>query len=107
MISTVPFAYDALAYASCVKPFGTFTQVGMPDKFELTFSNLSLSASRVNFTASLIGDMKETQEVVNYCAKNQIYPKIELIQAEAINEAWKKVVAKEARYRYVIDSASI
>ncbi len=107
MISTIPAAFDAMAYVSCVKPFGTFTQVGMPPKFEMSFSNLSLSASRVNFTASLIGDMKETQDVLNYCTAHKITPKIELIKAEQINEAWQKVLDKKARYRYVIDSASI
>lgn len=107
MISTIPAAFDVAAYASCVKPFGTFTQVGMPAKFEVALSNINLAKTRVNFTASLIGDMKETQEVVNYCAKNKIYPKIEIIKAETINEAWKKVLDKKARYRYVIDSATI
>ncbi len=107
MISTIPAQFDIAAYASCVKPFGTFTQVGMPPKFELTLQNLGLAATRVNFTASLIGDMRETQDVVDYCAKNKIYPNIEIIDAKEINDAWKKVLNKEARYRYVIDSATI
>ena len=79
----------------------------MPPKFELTLQNLGLAATRVNFTASLIGDMRETQDVVDYCAKNKIYPNIEIIDAKEINDAWKKVLNKEARYRYVIDSATI
>jgi len=79
----------------------------MPERFEILLINLGLAASRVNFNASLIGGMKETQEVVDYCAANKIYPQIEMITAEEITEAWKKVVNKEARYRYVIDSATI
>lgn len=106
MISTIPYQYDVAAYASVVKPYGTFTQVGMPEKFELTLSAIGLSISRVNFNASLIGGMKETQEVVNYCADNKVLPKIQIIRAEQINEAWDKVVNKEARYRYVIDAAT-
>jgi alcohol dehydrogenase (NADP+)/uncharacterized zinc-type alcohol dehydrogenase-like protein len=51
--------------------------------------------------------MKETQEVVNYCAENKIYPKIEMIRAEDVTKAWENVVNKNARYRYVIDSATI
>lgn len=107
MISTIPYAFDVAAYASVVKPYGTFTQVGMPEKFEVTMNALNLAASRVNFNASLIGGIKETQEMVNYCVKNNVLPKIEIIKAEQINEAWENVVNKKARYRYVIDSATI
>lgn len=107
MISTIPYQYDTAAYISVVKPYGTFTQVGMPEGFQLTLNALGLAASRVNFTSSLIGGMKETQEVVNYCADNQILPTIQIIKAEQINEAWENVVNKKARYRYVIDSATI
>lgn len=107
MISTIPAAFDVGAYAACVKPFGTFTQVGMPPKFEVSLSNLALSQSRVNYTASLIGDMKETQDVINYCAAHNIRPQIEIIKANSVNSAWQNVLNKQARYRYVIDSGSI
>lgn len=106
MISTIPYQYDVAAYAAVVKPYGTYTQVGMPEKFELTLSAIGLSISRVNFNASLIGGMKETQEVVDYCADHKVLPTIQIIKAEQINEAWEKVVNKEARYRYVIDAAT-
>lgn len=106
MISTIPVQFDVAAYAAVVKPYGSFTQVGMPERSELTLSNLGLSISRVNFNASLIGGMKETQEVVNYCADNKLLPKIQVIKAEQINEAWESVVNKNARYRYVIDAAT-
>jgi len=106
MISTIPYQYDVGAYSSVVKPFGTFTYVGMPDKFEINLNNLALAASRVNFNASLIGGMKDTQDVVNYCADNKILPEIEMINAEQINQAWANVENKKARYRYVIDAAS-
>jgi alcohol dehydrogenase (NADP+)/uncharacterized zinc-type alcohol dehydrogenase-like protein len=106
MICTIPYQYDVAAYVSAVKPYGTYTQVGMPEKFEITVNNLGLSYSRVNFKASLIGGMKETQEVVDYCAANKVLPQIQIIKAEQINEAWENVVNKKARYRYVIDAAT-
>ena len=106
LISTIPVQFDVAAYASVVKPFGYFTQVGMPEKFELTLSAIALSHSRVNFNTSLIGGMKETQEMVNYCVDNNVLPTIQMINAEQINEAWEKVVNKEARYHYVIDAAT-
>jgi len=45
--------------------------------------------------------------VINYCTENKIYPQIEIIKAAEINEAWIKVLNKEARYRYVIDAGTI
>jgi alcohol dehydrogenase (NADP+) len=107
MISTVPYAYEMSNYISCVKPYGYFTQVGQPINGELTINNSNMLFNRVNFNASLIGGIPETQVVMDYCAKNKIYPQIEIIKANEINEAWKKVVNKEARYRYVIDATTI
>ncbi len=107
IISTIPVQYDVAAYAAMVKPYGTYTQVGMPVGFQLTINNLALAASRVNYNASLVGSIPQTQELVDYCAENKIYPQIEVIKANEINEAWRKVVNKEARYRYVIDTATV
>lgn len=106
MICTIPYEFNAAPYIMCVKPGGTFTFVGMPVKSELTINNLMLAFARVNFNASLIGGIPETQEVVHYCADNNVHPKIEVISADQINDAWDKVVNKEARYRYVIDAAT-
>lgn len=106
MICTIPYQYDVAAYTAAVKPYGTYTQVGMPEGFSLNLSAIGLSISRVNFNASLIGGMPETQEVVDYCADNKIHPKIQVIKAEEINQAWEDVVNKKARYRYVIDAAT-
>jgi alcohol dehydrogenase (NADP+)/uncharacterized zinc-type alcohol dehydrogenase-like protein len=107
MISTVPYAYEMSDYISCVKPYGFFTQVGQPINGALMINNTNMIFNRVNFNGSLIGGIPETQEVMDYCAEHQIYPQIQIIKAEEINEAWKKVVNKEARYRYVIDAATI
>ena len=106
MISTIPYQYDVASYAAAVKPFGTFTQVGMPERSEVTVNALALAFSQVNFNASLIGDMKETQDIVDYCAERGIVPQIQIISAEEINQAWEDVVNKKARYRYVIDAAT-
>jgi len=106
MIATIPVQYDIAAYTSVVKTLWNLYPGRMPEKFEVTLNNLGLSISRVNFNASLIGGMKDTQEVVNYCADNKVHPQIQIIKAEQINEAWENVVNKKARYRYVIDAAT-
>lgn len=107
IISTIPVQFNVAAYAAMIKPYGSFTQVGMPNHFEFLINNLDLSQSRVNFNASLIGGIPQTQEIIDYCAKNKIYPQTQVINAEQINDAWSKVINKEARYRYVIDTATI
>lgn len=107
MISTIPYAYSLSDYAFCVKPYGHFTQVGQPINGEFKIDNAKFFLSRVNFNASLIGGIPETQEVMDLCAENKIYPEIEIIKASEINDAWDKVVNKQARYRYVIDASTI
>lgn len=106
MISTVPYAYEMSPYIDCVKPYGFFTQVGQPIGGQLTINNFNMIFNRVNFNGSLIGGIPETQEVIDYCAEHKIYPQIQIIKAGDINDAWEKVVNKEARYRYVIDAST-
>jgi alcohol dehydrogenase (NADP+)/uncharacterized zinc-type alcohol dehydrogenase-like protein len=106
MISTVPYAYEMSSYIDCVKPYGYFTQVGQPKGGELTINNFNMVSNRVNFNGSMIGGIPETQEVMDYCAKNKLYPQIQIVKATEINDAWEKVLNKEARYRYVIDAAT-
>lgn len=107
MIATIPAQYNVAAYSAVVKRGGSYTQVGMPKGFELTLNNIALANARVNFNASLIGGIPETQEVVNYCADNKVLPQIQVIKAEQVNEAWQNVMDKKARYRYVIDAKTI
>jgi alcohol dehydrogenase (NADP+)/uncharacterized zinc-type alcohol dehydrogenase-like protein len=107
MISTIPVDYDVGTYSSVVKPYGTYTQVGMPKNGTLTINHFALVYNRINFNGSVIGGIPETQEVINYCADNKILPQIQMIKAEEVNKAWQNVINKEARYRYVIDAATI
>ncbi len=107
MVSTIPVNYDVGAYASLVKPYGNYIQVGMPAKGEVTINNFAFNRNRVRYSTSLIGGIPQTQEVIDYCAKKKIYPEVQVIKASEVNETWEKVINKEARYRYVIDTATI
>ena len=65
-------------------------------------------AEEVRDAMELLDQSKhETQEVLDYCADNGILPEIQVIGASKISETWTKVINKEARYRYVIDAATI
>ncbi|QDU56615.1 alcohol dehydrogenase catalytic domain-containing protein [Aeoliella mucimassa] len=107
LISTIPYDYNVAAYAMTLKPRKEFTQVGMPVQGKLTINNFLMIRNRVNFNGSLIGGIPETQEVMDYCADNQLLPQIKVIPADQVNDAWDKVVNKEARYRYVIDTTTL
>ncbi|MDW6004212.1 NAD(P)-dependent alcohol dehydrogenase [Vibrio mangrovi] len=107
VISTIPYDFDIASYASLAKPFKEFTQVGMPIRGQLSVNNFLMIRNRVNLNGSLIGGIAETQEVMDYCAKNGIHPQIQIIDAGEVNDAWNKVVNKDARYRYVIDASTI
>lgn len=107
MISTIPFQYNVAAYAGVVKPGGSYTQVGMPEGFEVTINNFMLASTEVNYDSWLTGGIPQTQDLVNYCAQNNIVPQTEIIRADEVNDAWEKVLNKKARYRYIIDASTI
>ena len=56
---------------------------------------------------SLIGGIRETQEMLDFCAEHGIGAEIEVIPAEKINEAYERVLASDVRYRFVIDIATL
>lgn len=107
MISTIPYDFNIGAYSMVLKPYKEFVQVGVPIGGEVTMNAFMTMGSRAKISSSLVGGIPETQEVVNYCAANGIHPEVEIIDASEVNKAWEKVVNKEARYRYVIDAATI
>ncbi|MFJ7772732.1 hypothetical protein ACIQ1J_31210 [Streptomyces sp. NPDC097107] len=67
----------------------------------MTFGN------RLSFAGSAVGGIAGTQEVLNFCARHAITPQVDIIPVDQINGAYDKVVAAEARYRYVIDASTL
>ena len=70
-------------------------------------SGFDLIDKRKGIVGSAIGSISETQEMINYCHKNYIYPEVEVIPIEKINLAFENTVAGKVRYRYVIDMSSL
>jgi uncharacterized zinc-type alcohol dehydrogenase-like protein len=54
----------------------------------------------------MIGGIKETQEMLDYCAEHGIVSDVEVIKADQINEAYERMLKNDVRYRFVIDAAS-
>ena len=67
---------------------------------------MNLVLYRNALSGSNTGGIAETQDMVDFCARNKITPQITKIAMSGIDDAWQKVVAKQARYRFVIDTAA-
>jgi alcohol dehydrogenase (NADP+) len=107
LVSTIPAQYDMASYIETVKRDGTYTQIGIPATGAMQMSVVELVMSRVKVNGHFIGGLQETQDVINFCAKHNIAPEVETIDITKVNEAFNNVVAKKARYRYVIDMKSL
>lgn len=105
IISTAPNAYDLQPVIDLLKLDGTLVNVGAMEPLK-DVNGIQLALGRRSLAGSIIGGIAETQEVVDYCAARNIKARIQLIQPNEIDRAFKGVIDKSVRYRYVIDLAS-
>lgn len=106
IINTVSAKIDISAYLSLLTLDGTLVNVGAPAE-PLAVNVFSLIGHRRSFAGSLIGGIRETQEMLDFCAQHKIAPKIEVISADQIDEAYDHVLASAVKYRYVIDISTM
>jgi uncharacterized zinc-type alcohol dehydrogenase-like protein len=106
MINTVGASIDLDAYLSLVKPDGAMVLIGVPEE-PMSLNAPSLIGSRRSLAGSMIGSIKETQAMLDFCGEHNIVADIELIPIQLINEAFERVVKSDVRYRFVIDMASL
>ncbi|MGA7203245.1 MAG: NAD(P)-dependent alcohol dehydrogenase [Specibacter sp.] len=106
IINTVSAAIDINAFLQLLTLDGALVNVGAPAE-PLPVQVFSLIMGRRSFAGSAIGGIRETQEMLDFCAENGIGAEIEVIPASRINEAYERVLASDVRYRFVIDAATI
>ncbi|MEQ2528425.1 NAD(P)-dependent alcohol dehydrogenase [Bacillaceae bacterium CLA-AA-H227] len=106
IINTVSAQIDIDAYLSLLALDGTLVNVGAPGE-PLSLNVMSLIGHRRSFAGSTIGGIRETQEMLDFCAEHNIVPKIEIISADEIDEAYKRVLASDVKYRFVIDISTM
>ncbi|MGL5276253.1 NAD(P)-dependent alcohol dehydrogenase [Myroides sp.] len=106
ILDCVSAQHDINAYLSLIKRDGGLTLVGAPEH-PLSVSAFSLILNRISFSGSLIGGIKETQEMLDFCGKHNITSDIELIQIQDINKAYDRLLKGDVKYRFVIDMASL
>lgn len=106
ILSTVSAPLGLDSYLSLLKTDGALVNVGAPEE-PVSLNAFSLLAGRKTLAGSGAGGIRETQEMLDFCAEHGIGAEIELITASEINEAYERVLSSDVRYRFVIDTATI
>jgi uncharacterized zinc-type alcohol dehydrogenase-like protein len=106
ILDTVAAPHDINAYLELLKRDATLMLVGAPAQ-PLPVNAFNLIIKRRQFAGSLIGGIRETQEMLDFCAAHGIVSDIELIPIQKINEAYERLVKSDVKYRFVIDMKSL
>lgn len=106
IVNTVSAPLDLKLYLQTLTLDGTMVNVGAPPE-PLPIQVFTLFTNRRSFAGSSIGGIRETQEMLDFCAEKGIAPEVEVIPASDINEAYERVLKSDVRYRFVIDAATL
>jgi len=106
ILDAVAADHDINAYIQMLRRDGNLTMVGAPEK-PLPVSVFGLIFARRSFSGSLIGGIAETQEMLDFCGKNNITSDVEVIPIQKVNEAYERLLKSDVKYRFSIDMASL
>jgi alcohol dehydrogenase (NADP+) len=107
ILNTVSASHNLDAYTSLLKRDGTMCLVGAPEHPHPSPSVMNLIFRRRSIAGSVIGGIRETQEMLDFCAENNIVSDIETIPMQQVNEAYTRMLKSDVKYRFVIDMASL
>jgi len=106
LLNTVPVGHDVNPYLALLKRDKTMVLVGAIEPLK-GVNGGALVVKRKRLAGSLIGGIKETQEMLNFCGEQDIVSDIEIIDIQNINTAYERVVNSDVKYRFVIDMQSL
>jgi uncharacterized zinc-type alcohol dehydrogenase-like protein len=106
ILDCVAAPHDLNQYLGLLRLNGTLCLVGLPDQ-PLPVSAFSTVVNRRSLAGSMIGGMKETQEMLDYCAGHDIVSEIEMVGVNQLDEAYERVVKSDVKYRFVIDLGTL
>lgn len=106
IIDTVSAKHDYNSYLSLLRVNGVMILLGVPPKPSEVNASRLIGARR-SLAGSLVGGIKETQEMLDYCAENNITADVEVINVNQINEAYERTLKGDVHYRFVIDMATL
>ncbi len=104
IINTVPVAHDINQYMPLLKNEKTMVLVGSTP---VDLHSSQLIFGRKNIAGSLIGGINETQEMLDFCAEHNIVSDVEMIDIQSVNDAYKRIMDADVKYRFVIDLSSL
>ncbi len=107
IINTVAAPHNLDPFLNALKRDGTMALVGAPDQPHPSPGVFNLILKRRSLAGSLIGGIRETQEMLDFCAKHGIVADIEMIRMDQINEAYERMLKGDVKYRFVIDMATL
>jgi uncharacterized zinc-type alcohol dehydrogenase-like protein len=107
IVNTVAASHDLDAYLTLLKRDGTMTLVGVPPEPHPAPNVFNLIFRRRRIAGSLSGGIRETQEMLDFCAAHGITSDIEMISMDYINAAYDRMLKSDVKYRFVIDMASL
>ncbi len=107
ILDTVAASHDIDQYLILLKRDGTMCLVGVPNAPHPAVNPGNLVLKRRQLVGSLIGGIKETQEMLDFCAKHKIVSDIETIPINYINTAYERMLKSDVKYRFVIDMKTI
>lgn len=106
ILDAVAAVHDINAYIQMLRRDGVITMVGAPEK-PLPVAVFGLLTRRRSFAGSMIGGIAETQEMLDFCARNNIASDVEVIPIQKVNEAYERLAKSDVKYRFSIDMASL
>ena len=107
IIDTVPYQHDLNPYVSTLTLNGSLVLVGLLGDIEPTLNTVPMIMGRKSVAGSVIGGIAETQEMLDFCGKHGITADIEMINMKDINDAYKRMLKSDVKYRFVIDMATL
>ncbi|HEY1071272.1 MAG TPA: NAD(P)-dependent alcohol dehydrogenase [Thermomonas sp.] len=107
ILDTVAASHDLDAFSGLLKRDGTLCLVGVPEHAHPSPSVANLIFKRRAIAGSLIGGIKETQEMLDFCAEHGIVASIEMVRADQIETAYERMLKSDVKYRFVIDAATL
>ena len=107
IIDTVPYDHDVNPYLNTLNISGTLVLVGFIGQMNDALFTPPMILGRRSVAGSVIGGIKETQEMLDFCGEHNILPEVEMIKMQEINEAYERMLKSDVRYRFVIDMQSL
>ncbi|MDT8442004.1 MAG: NAD(P)-dependent alcohol dehydrogenase [Desulfuromonadales bacterium] len=106
ILDTISADHDVNAYLQMLGLDGNLTLVGAPER-PLQVSAFALLFGRKSLSGSLIGGIRETQEMLDFCGEHNITADVEIIPIQQVNEAYERMTKSDVKYRFSIDMASL